>query len=392
MVTEESGDARAILTDAPRGDRHWIPHSRPTVGRAELEQLGAVLDSQYLANGLRTKDFEHSLGRFLGQRHARAVTSGTCALQLALMSLAPSESLKDLGTLCEFFRGRKVLIPAYVCSAVLYAVEWTGAAPVLVDVDEENWCADPERMTELAGPETLAAVVAYLFGHPGKKNLPETVELAWVEDIAQAIGARRGGVPVGSQGHSAVCSFYATKVITTGSGGMVLTRDEEAGKRIARLLQYDNQPDSLLHLSWDMSDVQAALGLAQWNRLEKTVQRRRQIAEIYTRALAGQALLEALPTTGPNRDRLIEGHIYYRYPVRLRRGLESFIEGMNQAGIEAKRPVFAPLYRLRGEDPARFPVTEKLFQSTVSLPLYPDLSDSDAERIAQATRQVLATL
>jgi dTDP-4-amino-4,6-dideoxygalactose transaminase len=308
------------------------------------------------------------------------------------MGLAPEESLKSLVALTRFFRGRIVLVPAYVCSAVLYAVEWVGAKPVFVDVDEETGCVDPEHMAAQAAPETLAAVVAYLFGHPGKKDLPERSNLAWIEDIAQAIGAQRNGTPVGSQGHSAVCSFYATKVITTGSGGMVLTRDPEAGGRLERLLQYDNQSDGLLHLSWAMSDLQAALGLAQWQELEERIQRRRQIAGLYSETLAEQALIEALPTTGPSRRGLIEGHIYYRYPIRLRRGLEKFIEGMRQEGVEVKRPVFTPLYRLRGGDPEAFPVTEKLFATTASLPIYPELTDDEAEHVARAAKRVLAAL
>ncbi len=392
-MTFRSSDAPGtVLVDALRGQSIWISHSRPTVGEAERAQLRTVLDSHYLANGPKSRDFEFTLGQFLGRPYARAVASGTCALQLALMSLAPWEALKNLESLVEFFRGRTVLIPAYVCSAVLYAVEWTGATPILVDVDEETWCADPERVAEEAGPETLAAIVAYLFGHPGRRDLPNGVEFAWIEDIAQAIGARRNGKPVGSQGHSAVCSFYATKVITTGSGGMVLTRDSEAGGRLERLLQYDNQSDGLLHLSWAMSDVQAALGLAQWQRLEAMIQRRRQIAAVYTEALAEEALIEALPTTGSDRRQLIEGHIYYRYPVRLRRGLEAFIAGMKREGVEVKRPVFAPLYRLRAGDPGAFPVTEKLFATTVSLPIYPELTEGEAEHVTQATKRVLAAL
>lgn len=392
MTSRLSDAPGAVLADTLRGPSIWISHSRPAVGEAERDRLCAVLDSRYLANGPKSRDFEAALGRFLGYGHARAVASGTCALQLALLSLAPDDCVRSLEGLARFFRGRTVLVPAYVCSAVLYAVEWVGATPVFVDVEEDTGCADPERMAEQAGPETIAAVVAYLFGHPGQKDLPQHSNLVWIEDIAQAIGALRAGQPVGSQGHSAVCSFYATKVITTGSGGMVLTREPEAGQRVERLLQYDHQSDGLLHLSWAMSDVQAALGLAQWQQLGQRIQRRRRIAQLYTEVLADESLIEALPATGSDRRRLIEGHIYYRYPIRLRRGLERFIEGMKREGVEVKRPVFSPLYRLRGGNPEAFPVTEKLFATTASLPIYPELSEAEAEHVAGAAKRVLAVL
>ncbi|HEQ60693.1 MAG TPA: hypothetical protein ENN74_03690, partial [Firmicutes bacterium] len=115
-------------------------------------------------------------------------------------------------------------------------------------------------------------------------------------------------------------------------------------------------------------------------------------AQLYTEVLADEAVIEALPTTGSDRRELIEGHIYYRYPIRLRRGLEAFIEGMKGEGVEVKRPVFSPLYRLRGGNPEAFPVSEKLFATTASLPIYPELSQAEAEHVARAAKRVLAVL
>lgn len=368
-----------------------IAHSRPAIGLEEREALQSVLDSHYLSRGSKTQDFESAVGSWLGMPHAHLVASGTCALQLALLSLAQPENLISLSAMENFFRDRTILIPAYVCTAVLNAVRWTGARPVLMDVEESTGCVSPQAILEQADASTLAAVVAYLFGHPGKQSLPQ-VPFAWVEDIAQAIGAQRNGSPVGSEGHYAVCSFYATKVITTGVGGMVLTRNQVAAKRIADLLQYDNQSDALLHLSWNLGELEAAMGLAQWNRLEKSLQRRREIAEIYSQGLAELPLIESLPTEGSARSQLIPGHIYYRYCIRLSWGLDEFIERMNAAGIEVKRPVFIPLYRILGDEADPYPITEKLYRTTASLPIYPELSDQQAVRVVETARKVLSTL
>ena len=160
-----------LSSDLSKVSDSKIPHSCPSFGDQEFLAVQSVLESHYLAYGPVTKQFEQTLGSFLSKPYARAVASGTSALELALLSLIPEDYFTRVKDISEFFRGRKVLIPAYVCASVLYAVEWVGAQPVYVDINEQTWCVDPERMAEDADSKTIAAIPAYLFGYPGGKKV-----------------------------------------------------------------------------------------------------------------------------------------------------------------------------------------------------------------------------
>ncbi len=381
-------DNRTAVHRQPDFAPEWISHSRPSTGEEELAAVQEVLQSGFLARGPWTRQFEQSVGGYLNKPHARAVASGTVALQLALLALAPDEVRTDAVRLHQWFSDKKVLIPAYACAAILYAVEWVGAQPVLVDVDPETCCLNPEEAHKAADEKTLAAVIANLFGHPGQKKLPEA-GFAWIEDIAQAIGAEKNGRPVGSEAPLAVCSFYATKVLTTGTGGMVLTSTPEMGARMENILQYDNHSDPFLHCSWEMGDLQGAVGQKQWEKLPEKIKQRRKIAEIYTDALRNHPQVKALPVSENSEDGLVPGHIYFRYTIQLKDSSERFMDQMKEFNIEVKRPVFTPIYQLTGDDPSKYPATEKIFSSTVSLPVYPQLSFEQAHRVAMSAIDVL---
>ena len=291
---------------------------------------------------------------------AVATNSGTAALHLALLAL-------DVGP------GDEVILPSYVCTAVLNAVRYVGAQPVLADICEDTFNIAPASVRRCITPRTRAIIVPHMFGVPADIAALQQFDVPIIEDCAQSLGATVGDVLTGSMGDFAVFSFYATKVITTGEGGMVLARRLEHVERMRDLRDYDEKSDYVPRYSYHMSNLAAAIGYRQLRRLPEFIQRRRSLARFYNEQLSGGTW--RLPQHPP-------GSICYRYVVQVDH-LEECIEAFAEAGIQAKRPVFEPLHRYIGGD---LPVTEHVYRTALSLPLYPALTDADAEYVASIAR------
>ncbi|MDQ7780520.1 MAG: DegT/DnrJ/EryC1/StrS family aminotransferase, partial [Planctomycetota bacterium] len=185
---------------------------------------------------------------------------------------------------------------------------------------------------------------------------------------------------IGAWGTLAVMSFYATKMLATGQGGMVVGSDRRLMARIRDLVGYDNRKDYKVRYNYPMSALQAAIGREQLARLDGFVQKRRSIAERYEWTLGGLPVL--LPSDAPNAGE----HIYFRYVLRLLEGSDRFIRHAQKRGVEVKRPVFRPLHRYLGLPANRFAGTENVFRSAVSIPLYPSLSDADVRKTGAVVR------
>jgi dTDP-4-amino-4,6-dideoxygalactose transaminase len=348
-----------------------IHHSRPLVGENEVAAVTAALRANPVEAGGQARRFEGELARMVAQRYGVATCSGTAALHLALLAL-------------EVGAGDEVLLPSYVCTALLNAVNYTRATAVFCDVDEDAGNLDPRDVERRITSRARAIIVPHLFGQPADLTSLGAFGLPIVEDCAQALGARWQGRPVGGFGIISVFSFYSTKVITTGEGGMACTSSALLAERMRALRDYDQREDYQVRFSYKLSDLQASLGLAQLARLPEMLDRRRRLAERYYAALRGLAV--ALP---PRRQ---DGEsIYYRYVVRARHA-ERLIGLFAQRGVECKRPVFRPLHHyLNGTRPdlAR---TDRFHAQALSLPLYPALTDAQAERVVEAARAVFGSL
>lgn len=345
-----------------------VHHSRPWVADEDIAAVAATLRGRYLAEGERVKAFEAELARAVGQRHGVATSSGTAALHLALLALGVEE-------------GDEVVLPSYVCTAVLNAVNYVHARPVLCDVDAETGNLDPADARRKIGPHTAAVIAVHLFGHPAELDWIHEVGVPVIEDCAQALGASYEGRPAGSFGAISVFSFYATKVISTGEGGMACTSSEELAGRMRELRDYDNRDRYEVRYNYKMSDVQASLGIAQLVRLPQALARRRALAARYDAAL-GEAGV-GLPPRREGCD-----PIFYRYVIRTP-GVAQLLSEFARRSIECKRPVFLPLhYYLNGHGP-ELPGTERAYAESLSIPLYPALSDEAAYRVMQAACAVL---
>lgn len=323
-----------------------IPHSKPAIGPEEMDAVSRVLYSGHLAQGAEVEAFENDCAELLGRRYGVAVNSGTAALHLALSALGVG-------------RDEPVAAPSYGCAALITAIGLQQASPRLCDIDG-NLNLDPA----LVPPDCRAAIVPHLFGGPAAMPAGGGA----IEDIAQSMGGQTGRAT-----RVAVTSFYATKLVTTGEGGMLLTDDENIAGHARDRRDYDNRDNFVLRYPYKMTDVQAAIGRVQIRRLPDFLERRREIALEY------HASFEGLPLRLPDPD----GHVFFRYVIETGRRAE-LTEFLNARGIEAKRPVYRPAHHYLG---GNFPKSQRAHERCVSLPLYPAMKSADIKDVVENVRR-----
>ena len=344
-----------------------INHSKPTLTQEDYEAVLEVLQSGHLVQGNSVSAFEQYLSSFIGVSEGVAVSSGTAALHLSLLALG-------IGG------GDEVIIPSYVCPALLNAVRYVNARPVISDIDGATFNVDVTNIKGRITPRTKAVIVPHMFGRTADIDAIAALGIPVIEDCAQSVGARHGQAYTGSFGICSIVSFYATKMLTTGEGGMVLSNDAQFSARVRDLRDYDEKEGNTVRYNYKMTDMQAALGVSQLQRLPSFIERRKEIAARYSTALSDIGISGPLvPQTGD--------HIFYRYIV-LTRDLSRFTDRMAVRGITCRRPVFKPIHHYLGLSDC--PVTDDVFRRAVSIPLYPSLSDDDVARIAAAMIDSLA--
>jgi dTDP-4-amino-4,6-dideoxygalactose transaminase len=309
-----------------------------------------------LAGGEEVDRFERALERSVGGGRAVAVHTGSAALHLALLGLGVGA-------------GDRVVLPTYTCAAVLNAVNYVGAEPILADVAPETANLDPDDVKRRLRAGTKALIAPHMMGRPAPLRELRALGVPLVEDCAMAVGG-----DVGQGGEVSSFSFYATKMMATGHGGAVLSGDRSIARRIADLVDYDNREDYRVRHNYRMSALAAALGRAQLAKLPDFVQRRRRIADYYYRTLE---LGEPPP-----------GHVFYRFLLRVG-PVERFVRFMASRGIECKRPVYRPLHRYVAGPSGEFPGAEELHRHWASVPLYPSLTRGEMERVATALGEFL---
>lgn len=414
-TTKEITEAPDPPTDAnspdagltPRAD--FLPFALPTIGEAEIKEVVASLESGWVTTGPRVKQFEDAVARYVNASHAAAVSSCTAGLHLSLLALGVGP-------------GDEVIVPTLTFCSTANVVEHLGARPVLVDVG-------PDFNTARAAIEgalterTRAVIPVHFAGQPVDLvdiyAVAHANDIAVVEDGAHVIGASYQGLKVGSDELAAdfpglrravVFSFYATKNITTGEGGMVVTDDPETAARIRTLSLHGMSRDAWKRYaasgSWyyevvtpgfkaNMTDIQAAIGLGQLERLDGFLETRRHLAGIYDEAFAEIPEIIA-PLRRPGRD-----HVFHIYVARLQThdlaiDRAQFIEALRDLNIGTSVhfiPVHLhPYYRdTYGYQPSEFPSAGQLYEQIVSLPLYPRMSVEDVRYVAAAVAQTIAS-
>jgi perosamine synthetase len=370
-----------------------IPVTRPFFGQEEEAALARALRSGWVAQGPLVAEFEQVVARYVGAQHAVATSNGTTALHLALVALG-------IGP------GDEVIVPSLSFIATANAVQHAGATPVFVDVDPRSYNLDPRGIAPAITPRTRAIMPVHQVGLAADLDRIQTVARAHglliVEDAAPALGATYRGQRVGGSESPACFSFHPRKVITTGEGGMITTNDDALAARLRTLRAHAMSVSDLARhrardvvleeypevgYNYRLSDLHAAVGIAQMTRLEFMLGERRRIAARYAAALADVPGL-ALPLSTPDAP-----HTYQSYMVRIdREGVESgrtrdeVMRELLEVGIATRRGVMAihlePAYRRNGAR-WRLPVTELAARDTMLLPIYSGMTDDEQEYVVE---------
>ena len=366
---------------------NFLPVSAPTLGGNERAYVLECLDSTWISSSGRFLDaFEAAFARFCGVSHAVAVNNGTTALHLALTALG-------IGP------GDEVLVPNLTYIASANAVTYCGAKPVFIDCEPLTLNLDPDRIEARITPRTRAIIPVHLYGHPADMDrimkLAARYDLLVIEDAAEAHGATCRGRPVGSFGNCATFSFYGNKIITTGEGGMVVTDDAALAVRLRLYRGQGLDPQRryihpVVGFNYRMTNIAAAIGLAQLERIDTILAARRQVAAWYAERLAG---IEGLRLLGAESWAV---PVPWLVTVLLTWGgareRDAVMAALLADGIDS-RPVFYPMHHQTPyRDEARYPVTETWSARGLNLPTFEAMSETDVEAVCKSLRRALAGL
>jgi perosamine synthetase len=368
-----------------------IPLSSPDITEAEIEAVTAVLRTSRLSLGPQLEAFEHAFADYIGIPHAVAVSSGTAGLHLCIRAL-------------EIGEGDEVIVPSFTFIAAANAIRYERAMPVFADIGADSLNLSPAAVERAITPKTRAIVVVHTFGRPAEiaviLDIARRHHLAVIEDACEAIGAEYDHHKVGSYGDAAVFAFYPNKQITTGEGGMVVTRRPELAQRIHALRnqgRYDCD-DWLQHAelgyNYRLSEMNCALGLAQLQRIDEILERRAFVARLYQSALAGidGLVLPALE--------ILHGSIsWFVYVARLdatfaEDARDRIIATLTAAGIGCAR-YFAPIHLQPAYAAWRsstLPVTEAQACRTMALPFFNRMTEDEVAQVSTALRSALSTV
>lgn len=376
----------------------FLPYCLPLIGEEEVNEVVDSLRSGWITTGPKVKRFEEAFALYVGAKHAIALNSCTAGLHisLAVLGIGP---------------GDEVIVPTITFCATANVVCHLGATPVIVDVTEDL-LIDPEGIRSAITPRTKAIIPVHYAGQSCDLDAIHAVAAEYgipvIEDAAHAVGSEYKGRKIGTHSRSVVFSFYATKNLATGEGGMITTDDDEfAGK--ARLLSLHGMSRDAWKRysqsgSWyyevlqagykdNMTDLQASLGIHQLSKLDRFTQRRLEIASRYDQAFANLRGV-VLPRRLENRN-----HVFHLYPIQLTPGVaaigrDAFIDELRNANIGTSVHFIPlhhhPLYRdTYGYDGKAFPIADRAFSGLVSLPLYPKMTDDDVDSVILNVRHLL---
>lgn len=379
-----------------------IPFHVPSIGEEEIAEVVEVLRSGWLTTGPKVGRFEEDFAAYVGAKHAIAVNSCTAALHLALEAVG-------IGP------GDEVILPTYTFAATGEVVAYLGARPVLADCRTDTFNIDVTTIESLITPKTKAIIPVHIAGQPCDMDpiieLAREHQLHVIEDAAHALPAGYKGKMIGAIGDLTAFSFYATKPITTGEGGMIATMRDDYAARMKRMSLHGLSGDAWNRYSdkghwyyeildfgfkYNLTDLAAALGIQQLRRSDDFYKRRREIARMYSEGFSG------LETCAPPHEADYGTHAWHLYILRLNfsalaDGRDQVIRSLGEKGIGTSVHFIPlhlhPVYRDRfGYGQGAFPIAEQIFECAISLPIYPAMTDADVGRVIETVRDTLNAL
>ena len=349
--------------------------AKPWIGEDEQRAVAAVLESGQLVQGQLVERFEHAVAALVGRKHGIAVSSGTAALQLALKVL-------------QVGPGDEVLCPALSWPSPAHVARAAGARVRFVDIDPDEWNAGPDAFREARSQATKAAVVIDQFGNPARaRQIVDSLgSLPIIEDAACALGSRFNDAPCGSLGLISCISFHPRKILTTGEGGICLTDDVDIADQLRTLRNHGQLRGQFVVAAGNhrMTEMAAALGLAQLNRLDDIVVRRRELAGLYRELLPDELRLQQTPEGAESN--------YQTFGLVLPQGLDrsTVVAALRERGVEAGLLSFAihKLGSFTGNDQS-LPIAELVAARGIALPLYPQMRNAEVEQVVTTVKGVL---
>lgn len=356
-----------------------IPVARPVFGEEEVESVSAVIRSGMIASGEVVTRFEEEYAAYAGVKHAIATSNGTTALHAGLLAVGIAP-------------GDEVIIPSFTFIATASSVSMCNAHPVVADVDFTTCCIDPESVAEQITPKTRAIIGVHLFGQPcdisAIQQICEDNNLIFIEDCAQAHGAKYKGKQVGTFGDVGCFSFYPTKNMTTGEGGLVTCSDDIIAEKIRRLINH-GQKEKYLHTeigyNYRLTNMGAAIGRVQLRKLDEMNQKRQDNATFYTSYINRKGIV--CPVI---RDSCT--HVFHQYAIRVttETGMtrDQFAEMLLKHGVGTAIHYPIPVHEqpvYKGKiNGSSCPVSQQLAQEILSLPVYPSLTIKEREQVCKA--------
>lgn len=375
----------------------FLPVGKPVLDEKEVEAVSAVLRSGWLTTGPSVKAFEEGMKEYVGAKHAVGLTSCTGGLHISLSALG-------IG------KGDEVIVPTYTFAATGHVIDWVGAKPILVDVEKDTFNIDPKKAEAAITARTKAIMLVHFAGHSCDMDafmvLAKKHNLYIIEDAAHAIGTSYKGKKIGTFGISTVFSFYATKTITTGEGGMLTTNDEEFGKKIKRYSYFGVDKDAFnrysdkgtwyyeiidLGYKYNMDNIQGAMGVEQLKKIGGFLEQKKKLVQRYNK------LLKDVKGVTTPIEKPYTTHSWHLYPILLDPQVmdrDTFILKLREQNIGTSVH-FIPLHlhpyyqRVHGHKKGDFPNAEYIYEREVSLPLFAGMSEKDVDDVVDAIKNIL---
>lgn len=367
-----------------KSDKARIPVSRPALIGREKEYVMDCLDSNWISsNGKYISLFETKFAEYLGVKHALACCNGTVALHAALLALGVGP-------------GDEVIVPTLTYVAAANAVTYTGATPVFADSDPDTWNIDPEKLESLITPKTKAIIPVPLYGHPCDMDpiidVAKKYGLFVVEDAAEALGAQYKGRMCGSIADISTFSFYGNKTITTGEGGMVVTNDDSLAAKVHLLKGQGMNPNRrywfpVVGYNYRMTNIEAAIGLAQMENIDNFLNKRRLIAQWYNNRLKDISGI-TLPI-----EKNYAWHSFWMYSILIEgaygKSRDEVMKMLADQRVET-RPFFYPMHIMpvyEDNPSANLRTAETIASKGLNLPTFYELAEDDVEFITEVLRK-----